>query len=184
MKTGKKMKALSCFALLIVVLMTCNCLAFAEEVLKLDWTDLVTTEIESQGNFQTIEITDQPSVRIWIPSEMASVDTSFMDGPFKPIALYGTADQSRSVILFVSEVASLDEYVALMEKESGGSEFRHILINGVDCIVYEVEKDGIESIIYPVSDHVILSINLMPMTGDDNWEATKNNILASIQLAE
>ncbi len=184
METGKKIKALSYFVLLLAVLMTCNCMGFAEEVMKLEWTDIVAAEAESQGSVHTIEIADQSSVRIWIPSEMVSVDTSFMDGPFKPVALYGTADQAKSAILFVSEVSSPDEYAALMEKEGGGSDFRHILINGIDSILYEVEKDGIESLIYPVSDHVILSVNLMPMTGNDDWEATKKIILASILPAE
>ena len=184
MKTGKKMTALLCCVMLLAALITCSSLAFAEEMLKLDWADISAAEAESQGEFQTIEIPGLPSVRLWIPSEMASVDTSFMDGPFKPAALFGTADQTRSVILFVSEVSSLDEYAALMEKEGGGSDFRSIVINDVKSILYKVEKDNIESLIYPVSDHVILSVNLMPMAGDDSWEAAKNVILASIQGAE
>ena len=107
-----------------------------------------------------------------------------MDGPFKPAALYGTADQTRSVILFVSEVSSLDEYAALMEKEGGGSNFRDVIINGVACISYDVEKDNILSLIYPVSDHMVLSVNCMPMDADENWEDARNIILASIQPME
>ena len=185
MKTKKRgIHALLCAVLPLAALITCHCPVLAEEVLKLDWADFANTDAAAQGDFQTVEIPDLPSVRLWIPAEMAAVDTGFMDGPFKPDALYGTADQAKSVILFISEVPSLDEYAALMEKEGGGSDFRHIVINGVECILYEVEKDNLESLVYPVSDHMVLSVNFMPMTGDDSWETTKNIILASIQQAE
>lgn len=184
MKTGKRIAALLCAVLLLTFLLACCSLAVAEEGTKLDWADFATAEEAAQGEFQTIEMPDMPSVMLWIPSDMISVDTSFMEGPFKPLALYGAEDQSRSVILFVSEISSLDEYAALMETEGGGSNFRHLVINGVESILYDVEKDGLESLIYPLSDHVILSVNLMPATGDDNWEAIKNIILASIQPKE
>ena len=184
MKTGKRITALLCSVLLLAFLVSCNTLALAEEVPELNWTDLVTEEIEAQGAFQKIEISDSLSIQLWIPAEMISVDTSFMDGPFKPVALYGTEDQARSVILFVSEVSSLDEYVALMEKEGGGSNFNSIIINGVECISYDVEKDNVLSLIYPVSDHMVLSVNCMPMDADENWEITRNIILSSIHPAE
>lgn len=184
MKTRKRITALLCSVLLLVFLVSCGSLALAEEVPELNWTELVTEEIEAQGTFQKIEVSDSLSIQLWIPAEMISVDTSFMDGPFKPVALYGTEDQARSVILFVSEVSSLDEYAALMEKEGGGSNFNRIIINGVECISYDVEKDNLLSLIYPVSDHLILSVNCMPGDADENWTATRNMILASIQPAE
>ena len=184
MKTQKRITALLCSVLLLAFLLPCNSLGLAEEVPELNWADMVTKEVEAQGTFQKIEISNLPSIQLWIPAEMISVDTSFMDGPFKPAALYGTADQSKSVILFVSEVSSLDEYASLMEKEGGGSNFKKISINGVECISYEVEKDNILSLIYPVSDHMVLSVNCMPMDADANWETTRNIILSSIQPAE
>jgi hypothetical protein len=47
-----------------------------------------------------------------------------------------------------------------------------------------VEKDNILSLIYPVSDHMVLSVNCMPMDADENWEITRNIILSSIHPAE
>lgn len=183
MKTGKRIRALLCSGLLFAILVCCGSLAFAEEVTELKWEDLACEELEAQGAIQKVEIPQQPSIRLWIPADMVSVDTAFMDGPFKPAALYGTADQARSVILFVSEAAGLEEYAALMEKEGGGSNFKKVVINGVDCISYEVEKDNILSLIYPVSDHIMLSVNCMPRDADESWEAARNLILASIQPA-
>ena len=184
MKTGKRITALLCSVLLLAFLVLSNSMALAEEASELNWTDLATEETEAQGAFQKIEISDSLSIRIWIPADMISVDTSFMNGPFKPVALYGTEDQSRSVILFVSEVSSLDEYAALMEKEGGGSNFNRIIINGVECISYDVENDNLLSLIYPISDHLVFSVNCMPGDADEDWEATRNMILASIQPAE
>ena len=59
-----------------------------------------------------------------------------------------------------------------------------VIINGVECISYDVEKDNILSLIYPVSDHMVLSVNCMPMDADENWEITRNIILSSIHPAE
>ena len=184
MKTEKRITALLCFVLLFAFLVSCNSWALAEEVPELNWADLGTEEAKAQGTFQRIEVPDLSTIQLWIPAEMIAVDTSFMDGPFKPVALYGTADQTKSVILFVSEVSSVDDYVALMEKEGGGSNFKTISINGVECISYEVEKDNILSLIYPVSDHMVISVNCMPMDADENWETIRNIIFSSIQPAE
>ena len=184
MNARKRVIALICTVLLLTLFVGYNGLAISEEKEQLNWADFATEEVQSKGTFQSIEATNLPSLQLWIPNEMVSVDTSFMNGPFKPVALYGTADQAKSVILFVSEVSTLDEYAALMEREGGGSNFRHIIINGVECISYDVEKDNIKSLIYPVSEHVVLSVNCMPMNGDDNWEVAKNTILSSIQPVE
>ena len=184
MKTGKRIIALLCSVLLLALLVFTNSPGLAEEVPELNWADLVTEEAEAQGTFQRIEIPNLPSIRLWIPAEMISVDISFMEGPFKPAGFFGTEDQSRCVILFVSEAASLEDYASLMEKEGGGSNFRNISINGVECTSYEVERDNLFSLIYPVSDHMVLSVNCMPLDADENWEATRNLILSSIQPAE
>lgn len=184
MKTGRRIIALLCSVLLLAFAASYNSLALADEVPELNWADLAAEETEAQGTFHKIEVPNLTPIQLWIPNEMASVDTSFMDGPFKPAALFGTADQTRSVILFVSEVSSLDEYAALMEKEGGGSNFKDIIINGVKCTSYEVAKDNILSLIYPISDHMVLSVNCMPMEADENWETARNIILASIQPGE
>ena len=184
MKTGRRIIALLCSVLLLAFAASYNSLALADEVPELNWADLAAEETETQGTFHKIEVPNLTPIQLWIPTEMASVDTSFMDGPFKPAALFGTADQTRSVILFVSEVSSLDEYAALMEKEGGGSNFKDIIINGVKCTSYEVAKDNILSLIYPISDHMVLSVNCMPMEADENWETARNIIFASIQPGE
>ncbi len=169
----------------VFAVLACLCLmisaAFAEETIELNISDLNLEELQAQGAFQQIELTDLPTVSFWVPSVLSSVDVSVIEGPFKPTALYATEDQNYSMTVFVAEIASLEEYATLMESEGGGSDFHNIKVNGVDCIAYEVTDADIDSLIYPVSDTVILSINFNPLRGDEGWDATKAAIIASIQ---
>lgn len=172
----------------VIILIACLCLicsaAFAEEAVVLNWADIGTDEVQALGEFQQIEIPDLLTVCYWIPSVMNAVDVSVIDGPFKPTALYTTEDQKYSLAVFVAEVSSLQEYAALMESQGGGSNFHNLTINGVDCISYEVADSDIDSLIYPVSDTVILSFNCTPLNGDEDWDATKAAIFGSIQPAQ
>ena len=170
------------FALLVCLMLLCS-VSLAEETVELNWTDFDSEEIQGIGSFQQIEIPGQPAIVYWIPSVMASVDVSAMEGPFKPTVLYATEDQEYSVMIFSFEVAGLEEYAAMMESEGGGSNFNNLKINGVDCISYEVADSNMECLIYPVSENIILSFSLLPMDGDDDWDATKAVIIASIQPA-
>ena len=38
-----------------------------------------------------------------------------------------------------------------------------------------------ECLIYPITENLILTFSLVPMDGDDDWDATKAAIVASIQ---
>ena len=173
----------------VLMIVACLCLlcsaAFAEEdVLELNWAEIGTDELVAMGEFQQIEIPDVLTVVYWLPSVMKSVDVSVIDGPFKPTALYSTEDQKYSLAIFVAEIASLQEYATTMESQGGGSSFRNVKVNGVDCISYEVAESAIDSLIYPVTENVILSFNFTPLNGDDDWDATKAAIVASIQPAQ
>jgi len=172
--------------LLLVIMSLCLAcsMAFAETAVELNWADVGTEDVQKLGEFQQIEIPDLPTIYFWIPSGMSSVDVSFMEGNFKPTALYSTEDQKYSVVIFVSEISSLEEYVTLMETEGGGTTFTNLTVNGVDCIGYEVPDSDLESLIYPVTENVIISFNFTPLNGDEEWDATKGVIIASIQPAE
>ena len=166
----------------VFVLLVCLCMmgsvVSAEDVTELNWAEIGTEEVQALGEFQQIETTV-----FWIPSGMASVDVSGMQGFFKPAALYGTEDGAYSVMLFVSEVEGLEQYAALMETEGGGSNFKNLIVNGVECIGYEVESANMECLLYPVTENKILTFSFVPMDGDDDWDGTKAVIIASIQPA-
>ena len=165
------------FALLVCLCMMVS-VALAEDVPELNWAEIGTEEVQAQGEFWQID-----TIVFWIPSVMASVDVSGMEGFFKPAALYGTEDGAYAVTLFVSEAEGLEQYAALMEKEGGGSNFRNLIVNGVECIGYEVESANMECLLYPVTENKILTFSFVPMDGDDDWDGTKAAIIASIQPA-
>ncbi len=171
----------------LVLILTCLCMIFsfsissAEETAELNWSEIGTEEIQALGSFQQIEIADQPTIIYWIPSIMYSVDVSAIEGGFKPTALYTTEDQAYSVTIFSFEVSSLEEYATMIESEGGGSDFNNLTVNGVDCISYEVKDSNMECLIYPITENLILTFSLVPMDGDDDWDATKAAIVASIQ---
>lgn len=169
----------------IILWIVCLCLigtvAFAEDVIELNWAEIGTEEVQTQGEFYQVETPDKAAVTFWLPSFLNAVDLSGMEGFFVPQAVYASEDMAYSVAIFTFEVASLDEHAATMKSDGGGSDFRHLTINGVGCIGYEVKAENMESLIYPVSDHMVVSFNITPMDGDEDWDAVKAAILASIQ---
>ena len=179
-KEEKNMKKV---LLLMMSLCLLCCAAFAEETLELNWEEIANDEVASAGEFQQITIPDQPTVYFWIPSVMSSVDVSVIEGPFQPTALYATEDQSNSVVVFVQQITSLEEYLGMLEKEGGASDFRNLTINGVDCVSYGVESANLETLIYPVTENIIISFNFSPMNGDEGWDAVKGVIVSSVQVA-
>ena len=172
----------------VILMVLCLCMmcsaAFAEEAIVLNWEEIGTEEVASQGEFQALEIPDVCTVYFWIPSVLNAVDTGVIEGPFKPTALYTTEDDSYGLADFLNEIGSLEEYASLMETQAGGSNFRNVTVNGVDCIGYEVAENDMECLIYPVTENIIVTFSCTPLNGDEDWDLTKGAIFASIQLGE
>ena len=172
----------------VFLMALCLCLlctaALAEETIELNWEDFA--EAEAQGGFQRLEIPDAGTVLFWIPSVLNETDPSVVEGSFQPTALYVSEDDNYGVAIFLNDIgsASLEDYAKLMETEGGGANFRNVMINGTSCIGYEVEEDDMECLVYPVTDNVIATFTCTPLNGDDDWEATKGVIFASIQRGE
>ena len=168
-----------------ILMIVCLCMmcsaAFAEETIELNWEQIGTEEVAAQGEFQALEIPDMCTVNFWIPSVLNAVDTSVIEGPFKPTALYTSEDDTYGVAVFLNEIGSLEEYVSLMETQAGGSNFRNVTVNGVDCIGYEVAENDMECLIYPVTENIIVTFSCTPLNGDEDWDLTKGAIFASIQ---
>ena len=171
------------FAMLVCLCLACSA-ALAGDVIELNWADFGTEDVLAAGDLQQIDLEGLPSVVYWVPSSLSPVDVSVMEGPFSPTAMYATEDQSCSLTIFVAQVESADQYAGLMESEGGGSNFLTVKINGIDCIAYEVESAQMDSLIYPVSDHVIVNLNCCPLNGDEDWDAVKAVIFASVQTVE
>ncbi len=171
------------FAVLVCLCLLASAALAEEDVYELNWADIGTEEVQAHGEFRQIEIENMPAIAYWIPSVLTSVDVSKMEGFFKPAALYATEDQSYSVTVFSFQVAGLEEYLTMIENEGGGSNFKNLTVNGVDCVGYEVEDSNMECLVYPITENIILSFSFTPKDGDDDWDATKAAIIASIQPA-
>ena len=172
-------------ALLCALLLLACVPVLAEEVPEMNWADVGNDELMAQGEFQKIQIEGMPAIAYWVPSIMASVDVSGIEGAFKPAALYATEDQSNSIALFSFEIAGLEDYLTMIEQQGGGSDFQNVKVNGVDCVAYQVEADNMECLVYPITENLILSFSFAPANGDEGWDAVKAVIVASIQpLAE
>lgn len=173
----------------VILMVLCLCMmctaAFAEDVIELNWEQYGTEEAAAQGEFQQLEIPDVGTVLFWIPSVLNATDTSVIEGPFQPTALYVSEDDNYGVAVFLNEIGgmNLEDYAKLMETEGGGSNFRNVMVNGISCIGYEIEEDDMECLLYPVTDNVIATFTCTPLNGDD-WDATKGVIFASIQRGE
>lgn len=172
----------------LIALLVCLCLAcsaaLAETVTELNWAEIATDELLAAGEIQKLNIEGQPSVTFWVPSILHSVDVSKLEGQFTPTALFSTDDEAYAMAIFLVQVESAKKYAEGVEAQGGGSNFRDVKINGVDCIAYEVESAQMDSLIYPVSENVIVNFNCSPLNGDEGWDATKGAIFASIQIAE
>lgn len=174
----------------LVILLACLCLtvsaAFAEEeVPELNLSETELAAIMPLGEYQQIEIQGAPAYKYWIPTlAMTSVDVSTMEGPFKPAALYTTEDETCSVAVFAMEVAGVDEYATMIGNEGGGSNFGKMKIRDTVCTTYEVADSDMDCLIYPVAEHAILLFCFSPVSGDDDWDAMKSIICATIEPAE
>ena len=173
------MKKLLAIALFLCMLCTC---AFAEEaVTSLNWSD-IPEDVMSAGTFTEIEIPGYPTILCWIPGNMAAVDVSAIEAEVVPYSAFQTEDGAYSVSVFALQVSSVDEFLASLEAD--GAELGEIELNGIECISFSQAESGVEGVVIPMSDELVLSIACTPAEGDEDWDQVKGVIFASIQVWE
>ena len=161
------MKKLLAIALFLCMLCTC---AFAEEaVTSLNWSD-IPEDVMSAG------------ILCWIPGNMAAVDVSAIEAEVVPYSAFQTEDGAYSVSVFALQVSSVDEFLASLEAD--GAELGEIELNGIECISFSQAESGVEGVVIPMSDELVLSITCTPAEGDEDWDQVKGVIFASIQAWE
>ena len=72
------------------------------------------------------------------------------------------------------------------QKEAGADidNAKLIITNGLQIIGIENPVAGIDMIILPVNDSMILVFTFTPLNGDEEWDEVKAYIASSIRLAE
>ena len=172
------MKKLFAVALLLCMLCTC---AFAESVPTLNWSD-IPEETQAAGQFTQIALADDLALLCWIPSNMEAVDVSTLEAEPAPVEAYQVEGGAYTVSIFALQVPGVDEYLDTLE--AAGVDLRDIVINEIDACAFEQKDSGVEGVIIPVSDDLIVSIACTPVDGDEGWDQVKAVIFSSVQFVE
>ena len=166
------------FAVVLFLCMFCTC-AFAEST-ALSWEN-VPEETQSAGQFTQIALADDLALLCWIPANMAAVDVSTIETEVSPVEAYQTEDGAYTVSIFALQVNGVDEYLGSLE--ANGAELGDLDINGIEAVSFVQKDNGVEGVVIPVTDELVLSIACTPVDGDEGWDQVKGVIFSSIQLA-
>ena len=171
------------FALLLALGMLCS-FAMAEEAeaVELSW-DSVSDETKALGSLQQIEIPDVVKIVYWVPQNMAALDVNQIEAEVPPVAAFATADEEYTISVYALNAADgWEAYVAGLGATEETAKL--VITNGIQAIGFEAEEEGIDMVIIPVTDTMVVVYAFTPLNGDEDWDATKAVIVASIQAAE
>lgn len=166
------------FAVVLSLCMFCTC-AFAEST-ALSWEN-VPEETQAAGQFTQIALADDLALLCWIPANMAAVDVSTIEAEVSPVEAYQTEDGAYSVSIFALQVNDVDGYLSSLE--ANGAELGDLDINGIEAASFVQKDNGVEGVIIPISDELVLSVACTPVDGDEGWDQVKGIIFSSIQVA-
>lgn len=166
------------FAVVLFLCMFCTC-AFAEST-ALSWEN-IPEETQAAGQFTQIALAEDLALFCWIPANMAAVDVSTIEAEAAPVEAYQTEDGAYTVSIFALQVNDVDEYLSSLE--ANGAELGDVEINGIEAVSFVQRDNGVEGVVIPVSDELVLSIACTPADGDEGWDQVKGVIFSSIQVA-
>ena len=170
------------FALLLALGMLCS-FAMAEEaeVLELSW-DSVSDDVKALGSFQQVSLQDPALTLVyWVPQNMAARDVAEI-GTEGLVAAFATDDDAYTISVYGLAVPSLEEYTAGVGVTEENAKLFYT--NGIQAIGAELAESDIDMVIIPVTENIILVYAFTPLNGDEDWDAVKAAVVASIQLAE
>ena len=150
------------FAVVLFLCMFCTC-AFAEST-ALSWEN-VPEETQAAGQFTQIALADDLALLCWIPANMAAVDVSTIETEVSPVEAYQTEDGTYTVSIFALQVNGVDEYLGSLE--ANGAELGDLDINGIEAVSFVQKDNGVEGVVIPVTDELVLSIACTPVDGDE-----------------
>ena len=181
------MKKLLTLALALCLL--CS-FALAEETPELSWENSLSENpnLEANGSTQKITIDGVGDILYWIPNDLAAVDVSTIQAEIPPIAAFGADNEGNTYsasVFALTLTDGLEAYVAA-QKEAGADvdNAKLLITNGLQIIGMENPVAGIDMIILPVNDSLILLFTFTPLNGDEEWDQVKAYIASSIRLAQ
>lgn len=169
--------------LLVLCLLGSAALAEEAPAIVLDWTEIGTEDVKAYGSDQLVQIPDVANINYWLPSVLEPVDLSGIDAEIAPYAAYQTNDGVYTMSVYTLTITGLEDYLNGLA-ETGVDEFNTLLTNGISGITCENKENDLDIVVIPVTDTIVLSFAFTPLDGDEDWDATKATIVASIRVAE
>ncbi len=171
------------FALLLALGMLCS-FAMAEEaeVLELSW-DSVSDETKAVGSLYQIAIPDVGTLIYWMHQDMAPVDVNLVEAEIPPVAAFAANDEyTASVYVLVCTEEGQEAYLATRGVTE--ENLKVVVTNGIKAISFEQEEDDVDTLFILIGDNMIIEYDFTPLNGDEDWDAVKATIVASIQLVK
>ena len=171
------------FALMLALCLLCSFALAEEETPVLNWADYSNNESVASGSFQQVTFPDIVTLLYWVPGNMAAFDVNLIQADIPPVAAFATEDGNYTISVFALNITSLEAYLTELQSK-GTDKFRNVTVNGIDCVSCENEETSIDILVVPITETQVLVYNFTPLNGDDDWDATKAVIVASIQVAQ
>ncbi|SFG45825.1 hypothetical protein [Oribacterium sp. WCC10] len=163
------MKKLLAVMLTFCMLM-CNIVAFADEVVELNWSDVVALDEESgddiisKGRFVNF---DEVDCKMWIPNSIKEVELTADDKEDGYIGYYESKNQDCAVaVVYVNTGLDLEEYLEALKKTDGVEYANYIKVNGNTAISYDMPDDDTSCLAFETENGYILEFSFAPTTGD------------------
>ena len=157
---------------LALCLLQCNVISFAEELVELNWDDVLQIEklykkdMVSQGRFVTF---DEVNYKMWIPNVMKDTKSTYDDEDGTLIGYYETKDQKLvTSINYVDVGVNLADYKKEVEKLDETENVNYILVNGTKAISYDLPDSDCACLAFEVEDGMILEFVFYPASDDDH----------------
>lgn len=164
------------FALALALCLLCGCTALAENEITWEQVAPMVEENEIAGQWYTFE---QVAVKIFIPDGMTPVESSDEN----VIAYFASEDGDAVCVNYVNmEGMDLATYAAALP-EVGATGIETGILNGFECVTYEVPANQTVNAAFTTAAGYILEFAMGPIA-DDNAKMGASIIMASIQSAE
>lgn len=162
------------FARVLTLCLLCGCCALADDTMVWEG-EMAEKAAQIAGEFKTF---DEIAIKIWVPDVMPAVELTDEDKEEGYIGYFSTADQDAGIGVQYANVEgmSLEEYAAELANSDIKSE--PATINGIACLTYEYEGNGICA--FTTAAGYILEVSCGPLA-NEGFAGIAALVFASIQ---
>ncbi len=154
----------------------------AAEVMELNWADVAgveeAKELIDSGEFVVF---DEIACKFWVPSVLEAQELTDEDTEEGYIGYFTTEEEDAvaSVMLVDVDGMTLEEYKAELEGMDDVSGVADAVINGMECVGYDVEDDDVTCVAFATESGSILEFTFYPAS-DEDFSSVAAVMMASI----